>query len=182
MDDTDPLDPLDALEQSIEQERTADNLLHGPDDFYTDDTARALDALEANIEKRAFPPPEVFEPETPFLVPPLVAPAVGGPVSDGPPLPPEPGVVPWTELRPPQAARPRMGRGGHGRSVGRPYVRESPIFRTGFSARLRLCPETNEFVKEDDCESCEQFRDWSEDGSGPECYHDWVERQEGEDE
>jgi len=177
---SDPLGDLDALEQSIERSSEPPTPLFGPDCLYMDATGLTLGALERRIEATAVPPPPIYEPA---LQPPTAARATRGFGSDETPTLREPERLPWVALEAPPAARPSITRDGIG-----PPARQSRggggagRYSPGLSPSMRLCPGTDEFIAEEECGSCDQFGDWSEDGSGPECYYDWVEQQEGEDE
>ncbi len=174
--DPDPRDPLG--EPDIPIARRVDDDYHPPEhDFlYLDPIGRALGELEAAIENTVLFPEVPGPPEAPEFDP-APASVVGGTVSREPAPLPEPGRVPWTELQPTLAATPFFTRDGLGAPVYRPRGgRGAGATGGSFQPIQRVCPETKGYVSEDQCNACDQFRDWSGDGSGPVCYYEWQEQ------
>lgn len=167
---------LDAFEASVEGEMAGQVHLPGGEDYKAVETESALDHLERDIEGTEIPPQGVND-ETPAgaETEPAVPPPTG-PSGSEPPVPPAYGERTWVSLQPPPAARPFFRRDGFGPPVYRPRGgRGVGVTRGSPQAVQRICPETNESVSQEECESCEQCRDWSEDGSEPQCYYEWQE-------
>jgi hypothetical protein len=174
----DPLhDDLGQLESSIELSFQPGSVFYENPDHHMDPSARFLGALERSLEGTMVIPPSLYEPESPLQPDPAVKAPLQGP-AEGPPLPAESDGPPWISMKPARAAKPfftieyiapfsyfSRGRTGSGSTIGGPWT------------LARRCPETDAVVTEETCLECEHYRDH---GDGPECYYDWLERNQGE--
>lgn len=204
-----PLDDalLDALEHSIENPPGFTDPLAGPNEPVTDDLARQLGEVEANIESAQ---PIRLEPEmvkdsneldeqeeeeerkpSPLddYEPPEVKNDVWGTFQNSPPLPQE-GAARTPPPSPPLPRPPRKG-GGSIRPRQRLPLGSGVIVPPrrkilGTGSNLRFCPESHEAVNTQECEKCEKYRRWPE-GTNEEpreCWYYWQAKppaEEGDD-
>lgn len=170
---------LDALENSIERSMDPGLVFYPNPDQYIDVLGHELGALEASMDGAVIPPLKIAGPELPVLTPQTPQPRIPAPVSDGPPLLPEPMERYWTEMEPPLAARPYYSPAGLSRQPYRPHGRGGTGIRhdSNRTALINWCAEVNQYVHEEYCHSCDQ---WDDHGSGYEqCYHQWAEEEKG---
>lgn len=187
----DPL--LDALEHSMKNPPGFVDSIAECDELIMDDVARQLDQVEASIENA----PRI--PSEPDVVNDSDEP-VG---SETPTLPdvfntPDIEEIPDSEeFGSPQQSAARdsstnssgtsqlspmlhqSGSGGSRRRREFPFRRHSTGCHGSTGARashnMRICPENHESINEQNCESCEKYRQWPEgtDDESRECWYDW---------
>ena len=178
-----PVDPLDAVEDSVMRPPGPPSPFPIPEASLVDPIGWMLDELEAKIEGAIVPPswPADSMPFTECPEPPAAAWPSAGMI----PAPPAAQTAPsgfeskaplFDQPRPWPSPRPfsrqqMQTSGGRGAGIRRHSVQ---VFK-------RLCPQSNEYIDEETCECCDEYKDWAQDGGGlRECRYDYKGRQVSE--
>jgi hypothetical protein len=188
---SDPL--LDSIENSITNPPDFVDPIAERDDLLMDDLARQLEQVESSIENtpRIAPAPDVFDDnddpvgsETPAVPEDFGTPEIEEVLDGGTLSSSEQSAAPDSSISSTRSGqlipKPPLCRSGGSRGRGgHPFRRHGSGRHGSIGARaghnMRICPENQESIDEQKCQSCEKYRHWPEgtDEELRECWYDW---------